>query len=111
MTERAARRDPRRCPTHPGALLREDVIPGTGRSKSEIAAMLGIPRQHLRDILAERKPVSASVAVRLGRLFGDGADVWLRMQAARDVWHAEKELASELRRIPSLKPRAARGGC
>ena len=68
-----ARRNPARCPTHPGALLREDLIPATGRTKSEIASLLGISRQHLYDILRERKPVSPSVAVRLGKLFGDGA--------------------------------------
>jgi len=49
-----------RCPTHPDALLREDVIPATGRTKAEIAQLLGISRQHLYDILRERKPVSAS---------------------------------------------------
>ena len=57
-------RNPDRCPTHPGELLREDVIPATGKAKAEIARMLGISRQHLHDILAERKPVSAEVAVR-----------------------------------------------
>ena len=64
----AAKRNPNRCPTHPGALLREDVIPATGRSKSQIAEMLGISRQHLYDILRERKPVSPAIAVRLGKL-------------------------------------------
>jgi hypothetical protein len=67
MAVYAAKRDPNRCPTHPGELL-NDVIPATGRSKTEIAALLGISRQHLYDILAQRKPVSASVAVRLMRL-------------------------------------------
>jgi antitoxin HigA-1 len=85
----AAKRNPARCPTHPGALLREDVIPATGRTKAEIAQLLGISRQHLYDILRERKPVSPAVAVRLGKLFGDGAGVWVRMQAAYDTWHAE----------------------
>ncbi len=65
-------RNPDRCPTHPGELLREDVIPATGKPKAEFARMLGISRQHLHDILAERKPVSAEVAVRLAKLFGDG---------------------------------------
>ena len=51
MAEYAAKRDPNRCPTHPGELLRE-VIDATGRSKTEIAALLGISRQHLYDILA-----------------------------------------------------------
>ena len=86
-----AKRNPARCPTHPGALLREDVIPPTGRTKAEIAQLLGISRQHLYDILRERKPVSPSVAVRLGKLFGDGAAVWVRMQGAYDTWHAERE--------------------
>lgn len=106
MAEYAAKRDPNRCPTHPGALLRE-VIPPTGRSKAEIAGLLGISRQHLYDILKERKPVSPTVAVRLGKLFGDGAGVWVRMQGAYDTWHAERQLADEIRKIPRLKATAA----
>ena len=94
-----------RCPTHPGALLREDVIPATGRTKGEIAQLLGISRQHLYDILRERKPVSPAVAVRLGKLFGDGGGVWVRMQAAYDIWHAERK--EDLSKIPTLRGKAA----
>jgi addiction module HigA family antidote len=101
----AAKRNRNRCPTHPGALLREDVIPATGRSKSEIAAMLGISRQHLYYFLRERKPVSPAIAVRLGKLFGDGAGVWTRMQAAYDTWHAERE--EDVSGIPTIRARAA----
>src|SRR5436305_9035053 len=101
----AAKRNSARCPTHPGALLREDVIPATGKTKSEIAQLLGISRQHLYDILRERKPVSPAVAVRLGKLFGDGTSIWVRMQAAYDTWHAERE--QDVSRIPTLGPRAA----
>jgi len=72
----AAKRGKNRCPTHPGALLRDDIIPATGRTKAEIAGLLGISRQHLYDILQERKPVSPAIAVRLGKLFGDGAGIW-----------------------------------
>ena len=100
MTEYPARRDPDRCPTHPGALLRE-VIPATGFSKTRIAEMLGISRQHLYDVMEERKPVSPSVAVRLGKLFGDGAGVWVRMQAAYDTWEAEQTV--DVSAIPTLK--------
>jgi addiction module HigA family antidote len=106
MADYAAERNPNRCPTHPGALL-SDVIPATGKSKAEIAALLGISRQHLYDILKERKPVSPAVAVRLGKLFGDGAGVWVRMQGAHDTWNAERELRAEVKKIPRLKPRAA----
>lgn len=107
MAEYPALRDPNRCPTHPGELLRDEAIPATGKTKTEIAAMLGISRQHLHDILAERKPVTPAVAVRLGKLFGDGAAVWVRMQGAHDTWRAERELAGAIRKIPSLKPKAA----
>ena len=101
MTEYPALRDPSRCPTHPGELLREDVIPATGRSKTEIARLLGISRQHLHDILSEKKPVTPAVAVRLGKLFGDGPGVWLRMQASHDGWHAEREV--DVSNIPTIR--------
>lgn len=104
MTQ-TVKRYPGRCPTHPGALLREDVIPATGRSKSEIARLLGISRQHLYDILRERKPVSPAVAVRLGKLFGDGGGVWARMQAAYDTWHAER--VEDVSAIPTIRAKAA----
>lgn len=101
MTEYKARRNPARCPTHPGELLREVVIPATGRSRTEIAKLLGISRQHLHDILAERKPVSPTVAVRLGKLFGDGAGPWVRMQAAHDAWNAERH--TDTTGIPTIR--------
>jgi addiction module HigA family antidote len=101
MTEHAARRNPDRCPAHPGELLRETVIPATGRSKTEIAALLGISRQHLHDILAGRKPVSPTIAVRLGKLFGDGPGAWVRMQAAYDTWHAERN--TDTSDIPTIR--------
>ena len=91
MTKYPAISDPNRCPSHPGALL-ADILLDTGKTKVEIAKMAGISRQHLYDILNERKPVSANTAARFGKLFGDGAGVWLRMQSAHDAWHAEREV-------------------
>ena len=87
------------APSHPGALLGE-VIAATGKGKAEIARLLGISRQHLYDIIGERKPVSPEVAVRLGKLFGDGAGAWVRMQAAYDTWQAEQTV--DVSEIPTL---------
>lgn len=93
-----AKRNPDRCPTHPGALLREDILPALKITKVEVANALGISRQHLHDILSERKPVSPDIAARLGKAFGDGPEVWLRMQASFDAWHAERDVdVSEVR--------------
>ncbi|HRO12929.1 HigA family addiction module antitoxin [Amaricoccus sp.] len=98
-------RDPNRCPTHPGALLREDVIPAVGVPKAQIARLLGISRQHLYDILAERKPVSPETAVRLAKMFGGEPIAWVRMQGAYDAWHAAR--AIDVSQIPSLGGKAA----
>ena len=101
MAEYIAKQNPNRCPSHPGALLREDVIPATGKSKTEIARLLGISRQHLHDILEEKKPISPEVAVRVGKLFGGGAGAWVRMQGAYDTWQAERKV--DVSKIPTLK--------
>ena len=90
-------------PAHPGEILADILIPATGRTKADIASLLGISRQALYDILRKRQGVTPRVAVRLGKLFGDGAAVWLRMQQAHDLWHAERALAEEIKAIPTLK--------
>jgi len=90
-------------PAHPGELLRDVVIPATGKSKTEIARLLKVSRQTLYDILGARQPVTPQIAVRLGKLFGDGAIVWLRMQNEYDIWHAERAMRAELSKIPTLR--------
>ena len=89
-------------PMHPGELLREDVLPALKRPKAEIARLLGVSRQTLYDILAEKQPVTPSMALRLGKLCGNGADLWLSLQNRHDLWSAEQELAPVLRQIPTL---------
>ena len=102
-------RDPKRCPTHPGKLLREIVLPALGASKSAIADHLGISRQTLYDLLAEKQPVTPQMAVRIGKLLGNSPAVWLNMQAAHDLWHAR--LKVDTSKIPTLKePKPARAG-
>ena len=92
MVKYRAIRDPDRCPAHPGELLREVVIPATGRTRPRSLRCSGSPVSHLYDITEERKPVSPAVAIRLGKLFGDSAGVWVRMPAAYDTWHAARQV-------------------
>lgn len=88
--------------SHPGEVLREDVLPALGLSVTAAAAALGVSRQTLHSILAERSAVTPEMALRLGKLVGNGAGIWLRLQMQRDLWRAEREMAAELARIPTL---------
>lgn len=91
----------RRPPTHPGAILREDVLPALNLSVSEAARQLRVTRQTLHRVLAETSAVSPEMAVRLGKFCGNGPGLWLRMQQAFDLWHAEQNLREELEKIPA----------
>lgn len=96
-------RHPALEPAHPGQLLEDIIIPATGRTKTEIARLLGISRQSLYAILGRSQGVTPDMALRLGKLFGDGAVVWLRMQMAYDLWHAARDLDTDLEAIPTLE--------
>lgn len=93
-----------RPPTHPGAILREDVLPSLGLSVSEAARQLRVSRQTLHRILAGTSAVTPEMAIRLGKFCGNEAGLWLRMQEAFDLWHAERRLAEELEKIPAHTP-------
>jgi addiction module HigA family antidote len=89
-------------PAHPGAILREDVLPALDRPKKEIAELLGVSRQTLYDILAEKQPVTPGMALRLGKLLGNGPEVWLNLQRKHDLHTAGRELAKVIAKIPTL---------
>lgn len=91
------------APMHPGELLREDVLPALGRSKAEIARLLGVSRPTLYDVLSEKRPVTPNLALRLAKLTGGSPQVWLNMQQAYDIAATEAEIAPELEKIPTLE--------
>ncbi len=101
MAEYRAKRHRNIKPLHPGELLREDILPALGKPKSEIAGLLGISRQALYDILNEKGPVTAEMAVKIGKLCGNGPTLWLNLQRAHDLWHAERHV--DVSRIPTLQ--------
>lgn len=94
---------PKMAPVHPGEVLREDVLPALGLNVIEAAKALRVSRQTLHRILAGKMAVSPEMAVRLGKFCGNGPGLWLRLQAAFDLWHAEKRLRGEVRRIPTRR--------
>ena len=94
--------DTDREPTHPGALLREDVLPAAGLPVAEVARRLRMSRQSLHRILAEDQPITPATALKLARLFGTTPDLWLNMQSARDLWEQRRTLVDDLARITPL---------
>ena len=88
-----------RAPTHPGAVLREDVLPSLGISISEFARSIGVSRQQVHKILAEERGITPEMACRIGKFVGNGASLWATMQQHFDLWKAENELARELKSI------------
>ena len=90
-------------PVHPGAILRLDVLPAIGKSVPQMAHDIGISRQHLHDIVKERKPVTAETALRLGKYLGNGPEIWSALQCRYDLAMAEKRMAEELEAIPKAE--------
>ncbi len=95
-------RNPNRMPIHPGAVLREDVLPELGWTQTELAARLMVSRQTVSDLLHERKSVTAEMAIRIARAVGGTPESWLRMQEALDLWAAEMKF----KKNPKIAPRA-----
>jgi antitoxin HigA-1 len=90
-------------PMHPGELLREEILRALGRPKTEIARLLGVSRQTLYDILEERQPVTPMMALRLGKLCGNGPELWLNLQKRYDLQRAERKLGEKINAIPTLE--------
>jgi addiction module HigA family antidote len=87
---------------HPGEILREDVIPALGKSKAEIARLLGVSRQSLYDVLNEKQPVTTGMALRFAKLTGTTAESWARMQLAYDLQKNAAAMADQIAAIPTL---------
>jgi antitoxin HigA-1 len=102
MIEYPARRDPKREPMHPGVLLREDILPALRKKHTEIAKLLGVTRQTLHNILNEKQPVTVDMALRLGKLCGNGPRLWLNLQRDVDLWQRGRKLSKKIERIPTL---------
>ena len=96
-------RDPKRKPTHPGEVLREDVLPALNMTQGEFAKRLGVSRLSVSELLHGKRSLSADMAVRIGRLTNTTAESWLRMQAAVDLW----ELEQNPKRYRHIEPIAA----
>ena len=77
-------RNSNRKPTHPGAILRKDILPKLGVTQAYFANHLGVSRLAVSDLLLEKRALTAEMAVRISRVIGASAESWLRMQEVID---------------------------
>ena len=93
-------------PVHPGEIIREDILPEVGLSVTGVAKSLGVSRQMVHEILAERRPLSAVMCLKIARLFGSTPEFWMRLQAEYDLKKAaqDKRVMTRVARIVPLKP-------
>ncbi len=96
-------RDPRRRPTHPGAILREDVLPALGMSQTELAKLLQVSRLSISELLLEKRALSPAMAVRIASLLNTSPQSWLLMQQALDLWELAQADAQR-HKVPPLSP-------
>ena len=92
-----------RRPTHPGELLREEILPAANITQGELAKRMGVSRRTVNEICQERRGVSADMAHRLARVLNTTPDMWMNMQAAVDVWDALDANAKSYQKIKPLK--------
>jgi addiction module HigA family antidote len=92
----------KRRPTHPGELLREEILPAIALDQGRLAERLGVSRQSLNELVNERRSVSIDMAYRLGRLFDMDPTTWIRMQEAVDAWDMLQAKSKEYDKIKPL---------
>ncbi len=85
--------------SHPGGILKREFLAEYGLSVSAAAKAMNIPRTRLNDIVRGQRGITPETALRLGRLFGNGAAFWVNLQAHYDLAEAETKVGNALKKI------------
>jgi antitoxin HigA-1 len=92
-----------RPPTHPGRILASS-LEAAGLNASSAAPLIGTTKVTLGRIMRaeDPAPVTIDMALRLGKFFGNGPELWAGLQTDYDLWYARERLAAELAKIERL---------
>lgn len=89
---------------HPGEILR-DELEARGLSAHALSIALRLPASRISQILRGQRAITPETALRLARYFGGSAAIWLRLQLAYDLSHAEAKLSAKI--TAEIDPAAA----
>jgi len=81
----------KKTPTHPGGILKRNYMDQSVVTLSQLADILGLPEETVSEVVNERAPVTADMALRFSRAFNTSPDLWLNMQQYYDLWHAAND--------------------
>ena len=86
-------------PSHPGDILREDILPELNLTVTDAANQLGVSRVALSRMINGRSALSADMAIRLAQWLGGEAETWLRLQMQYDLWQAKKKSRAKVKPV------------
>lgn len=88
-------------PIHPGELLRE-ILEDRGMSQAAFARTIDVSPMRISHVVRGERPVTADLALRFGRAFGQSPEMWTSWQADYELKIAEREARASLRKIRPL---------
>jgi antitoxin HigA-1 len=80
---------------HPGRFLRRELV-ARKLGANKLSIDIGVPSGRITDILNGRRPITADMALRLGRYFGNRPQFWLDLRSQFDVAVTECEKGKEI---------------
>ena len=86
---------------HPGEFLRE-TLDELGLTQAAFANALGISPMRVSHLLKGDRPVTAELALRLGRALGQSPQYWLNLQTAYDLKVAQAAMKDSLQAVREL---------
>jgi len=93
----------KRKPTHPGKILKEDVLTPLGITVTDAAKDLNISRKTLSEFINEKSSLSPEMALRIAKATETTPESWMKMQMKRDLWDAEHNFKSKIRHFVQIK--------
>lgn len=89
-------------PIHPGEILMQDFIEGSGITQNRLAVAIGVPPRRINEIVHGKRGVTADTAIRLARYFGTSEELWMNLQSNYELRLERRALRDKIAGITPL---------